>query len=525
MGVSRVEFTRRVQWRRPLASAMASLRAAWASQRLPLVALVGRPNVGKSTLFNRLCRSRRALVKDTPTDHVTRDFREGTASFYDLRFRVLDTAGLEPYAANGSLQERGTRLTQEAMKRCDVALWLVDAKSGLTSSDESSAHWIRKHVQGHVPVLAVLNKCDTGWDGVQSSDYVHATVADVARCGFEDAVAIAAESGQGMVELYQRLRSHLDRLVDEDGVEDVEELGERSDTSVEGAIAEDGPLQLAIVGLPNAGKSTLVNRLLGEERCMTGSEPGTTRDTVRARFVYEDRKVWLLDTAGWMRRAKAMRNSVLSGLSMLETRRSIRNAHVVALLVEATREVDPFKRRGMLVRTELSLANLAIEEGKALVVVVNKLDALPVRERKQVTEHVANAVERMLPQVSGLHVVGMSAKTGAGVSAFMPAVLDAYDKWNTRLGTSALNKWLLKLTTIRGLSSGGGSGIVGRIKYLTQVRTRPPTFAAFATRGTKLEETQLRSLASSIRAAFELSGVPLRVLARTPPAREAKHAQ
>lgn len=499
---------------------MASLRAAWASHRLPLVALVGRPNVGKSTLFNRLCKSRRALVKDTPTDHVTRDFREGTASLYDLQFRVLDTAGLEPFAAHGSLQERGTKLTQEAMKRCDVALWLVDARSGLTSSDEESAHWIRKHVQGNTPVLAVLNKCDTGWDGMHSSDYVHTAVADVARCGLEETVAIAAESGQGMVDLYQHLRPHIDRLMEQSNHQDVEGNDQHVGTSEQEIEEEDGPMQLAIVGLPNAGKSTLVNRLLGEERCMTGAEPGITRDAVRARFVYKDRKIWLLDTAGWMRRAKAMRIGDLSGLSMLETRRSIRNAHVVALLVDATRGMDTFKRRGMLVRTELSLANVAIQEGKALVVVANKLDALPVKARKEATEHIASAVERMFPQVAGLQVVGMSGKTGAGVSAFMPAVLETYDKWNTRLNTAALNKWLLKLSTVRGLSSGGGSGIEGRIKYITQVRTRPPTFAAFATRGTKLEETQLRSLASSIRAAFELSGVPLRVLARMPPARK-----
>eukprot|EP00850_Spirogloea_muscicola_P003083 SM000012S25345 [mRNA] locus=s12:529660:533338:+ [translate_table: standard] len=525
-------------------------RSSWAAEQqrrraqaaLPAVALVGRPNVGKSTLFNRLTRRREALVTDTPGGHVTRDVREGVTMLGGLHFRVLDTAGLEPTAELGSVLSRGATLTKSTLHSCAAALLLVDGRTGVLPADLEVAAWLRCNAHPSMHLVAVVNKAE-GF-----GDTILAAVGEAHALGLGEPLAISAETREGLGDLHDRLAMVLEaaerkQLEAVDGgcaklenawtlADDVDvneatggATGE-DDEKVEGgamkaegltAAAQKLPLQLAVAGLTNVGKSTLVNCMLGEERVLTGPERGLTRDAVRLHFEHQGLPIWLVDTAGWMQRARLTDKA--TSLAAMDAKRSLLRAHVVLLVLDAV-EARPLLLA--IQRSKLELDNggkegpeasrgCSCQEGRALVIAVNKMDALaPVEQaaaRKMLVKAVPQEVEAALPQVAGIPIVYLSAKTGAGQNKLMPAVMRAYERWCTRLPTSQLNRWLLKITA----RTSAAQGHAAKIRYLTQVKARPPTFVAFITGSNDLASTELRSMASALREDFDLGGVPVRV--------------
>jgi GTP-binding protein len=433
------------------------------------VAILGRPNVGKSTLFNRLAGARRALVDDTPG--VTRDRIEAEARLGELRFRVVDTAGMD---AGGALMERLDRLTLAALAEADVGLLLIDARAGVTPADREVAALLRR--QGK-PILVLANKCD--------SDAVAAQAEEAWTLGLGAPIAISAEHGLGMPDLLAALRP----LV---GAEAVPE-GEPSEATLP-------PIRVAIVGRPNVGKSTLVNRLLGAERMLTGPEPGLTRDAVSAPLEWRGQRLELVDTAGLRRKARIEQK--LERMSSASTLRAVRMAHVVVLLVDATAPLE---------QQDLAILRQAITEGRAVVIAVNKWDL--VEDPKATLDELRRQVEGRLWQIKGVSFVTLSALTGKGLERLLPAVVDAHARWASRIPTAALNRWLAAaleknpppLVQKRRL----------KIRYATQARSRPPTFALFANKpAERVPETYLRYLDASLRSAFDLEGVPLRLVVR-----------
>ena len=448
-----------------------------------LVAIVGRPNVGKSTLFNRLVGRRLAIVDETPA--VTRDRREGRAKLGDLRFEVLDTPGLEE-AAPESLEARMRAQTERALENADVALFLIDARAGITPLDEHFARWLRK---AGPPVVALANKCEGrgGSDGV----------LEAYSLGLGDAIPISAAHGEGMAELYEALAP----FVKLGGMEADEGAGGTGVEAVEDAVAEveERPLQLAIVGRPNVGKSTLVNKLLGEERMLTGPEPGMTRESIAIEWRYGARPVRLVDTAGLRRRARVAAR--LEKLSVEDTLRTIRLAEVVALVVDATQ---------LLEKQDLAIAKMVLDEGRALVIALNKWD---------IVEHGAKALANFrdrlatsLPKARGAPHVCISALTGRRLDQLMEGVFSAYEVWNRRVPTARLNHWLIEATRRHPPPVAAGRRL--RLRYMTQVKARPPTFVLFASRPAGLPESYLRYLANSLRKTFDLPGVPIRLHVR-----------
>ncbi len=431
------------------------------------VAIIGRPNVGKSTLFNRLVGKRLALVDDTPG--VTRDRREGMGRIGDLTFRVIDTAGLEE-AFDDSLEARMRRQTDQAIADADVALLLIDARVGLTPLDEHFANWARR---GETPVLLVANKCE-GAAGDQG-------FYDAYSLGLGDPLAVSAEHGEGMGELFDALRHY------------------QADEANEHDEAEERPLQLAIVGRPNVGKSTLVNRLLGEERLLTGPEAGITRDAIALDWEYNGRMLKLVDTAGLRRRARV--SEKLERLSSADSMRAIRFAQVVVLLLDAS---------DMLEKQDLTIARQTIDEGRALVVAANKWDA--VKDREAALGILNDRLQTSLPQVRGVPVVTMSALTGRNLDKLLDAVFSTYDVWNKRIETSKLNDWLRYMLEAHPPPLASGRRI--RLRYMTQVKSRPPTFAIWTSRPEALPESYLRYLTNGLRDDFDLQGIPLRFLLR-----------
>jgi GTP-binding protein len=440
------------------------------------VAIVGRPNVGKSTLFNRLVGKRLAIVDDTPG--VTRDRREGMAAIADLTFRVIDTAGLDEAAA-GALEARMRTQTEKAIDDSDLVLLLIDARAGITPVDEHFADWVR---QRHKPAVLVANKCE----GAAADPGLYESY----RLGFGDPVPISAEHGEGMADLYGAVLHHVGGGA---------EVAEHPDESAPGAEAESdaGPLRLAIIGRPNTGKSTLVNRLLGEERLLTGPEAGITRDSIMVDWEYEGRALELVDTAGMRRKSRVA--DKLEKLSVDDTLRTIRFANVAVLLLDAT---------VMLEKQDLTIARLVVEEGRALIIAANKWDA--VKNPSEAMQALRDRMQTSLPQVRGIPVVTISALRGQNLDKLMQAVFDIYEIWNRRVATAELNRWL-ELVLEAHPPPLASTGRRVRLRYMTQLKSRPPTFVVWGTRPQDLPESYRRYLINGLRQDFGIEGVPIRL--------------
>jgi len=434
-----------------------------------VVAIVGRPNVGKSTLFNRLVGQRVALVDDMPG--VTRDRREGDARLGDLEFRVIDTAGLED-ATDESLEGRMRAQTETAIAEADVTLFLIDARAGVTPVDEHFADLLRK---GGRPVILVANKAE-GRGG-------EAGLIDAYGLGIGDPLGISAEHGEGMGDLYGVLEPFHAAKLEEEALEEAEE-------------DPDKPLRIAIVGRPNVGKSTLINRILGKNRLLTGPEAGITRDSIAVDWVWQDQKIKLFDTAGMRRKARVTEK--VEKLSVGETLRAVRFAEVVVVMMDATDALE---------KQDLQIADLVAREGRALVLAFNKWDL--IEDKNQKLKEIKERVARLLPQVPEVPVVTMTAEAGRGTEAMLKAVMKVYEYWNRRVSTGHLNRWLDMATQRHPPPAVSGRRI--RIKYVTQTSARPPTFAAFTQRADKLPESYTRYLINSLREAFDIPAVPVRL--------------
>jgi len=444
------------------------------------VAIVGRPNVGKSTLFNRLAGKRLALVDDTPG--VTRDWREAPASFGDLTYRLIDTAGLEE-ADGASLERRMRSQTEQVLARADLALLVIDARAGVTPVDEHFADWIR---QIGIPVILVANKCESG-----AAD---AGLYECYRLGLGDPVPVSAEHGHGVGALLSDMAPYLEAGAAEQQAEFPEEEDGDEDE------ARGGPLRLAIIGRPNTGKSTLVNRMIGEERQLTGPEAGITRDSIAIDWTWNGEPVQLFDTAGLRRRARVADR--LEKMSAGDTRRAINFAHVTVLMLDAT---------VMLERQDLTIARQVLEEGRALVIAANKWDT--VKDPPAALRLLNDRLETSLPQVRGVPVVTISALKGQNLDRLMKAVFDVYERWNARVPTGRLNQWLEAMTEghTPPLSA---SGRRIRLRYMTQVKSRPPTFAIWVSRPEDLPESYRRYLVNGLREDFGMVGIPVRLTFR-----------
>jgi GTP-binding protein len=450
---------------------------------LPTVAIVGRPNVGKSTLFNRLVGQRVALVDDTPG--VTRDRREGEAKLADLKFRIFDTAGFEEAGAE-SLAGRMRAQTESAIADADAVMFLVDARAGLLPDDKVFAQIVRKSGK---PTVLVANKSE-GKAG-------EAGALEAYALGLGDPVSISAEHGEGLSELYDALREVLpeeeEREEDESGDEDHE-------ADAEAPKAPD-TIRVAIVGRPNAGKSTLINKLLGEDRLVTGPEPGITRDSIEVQFEYWGRKFEILDTAGMRKRAKVQEK--LEKLSVGDSLRAIRFAEVVVLLMDATM---PFEEQ------DLRIADLVMREGRGLVIGMNKRDlAAPEMTMGKTLREEA---DHWLPQAKGMPIVALSGMHGDNLDKLMKAVVETYEVWNKRVSTSVINRFLERALAQKPPPAVSGARI--KLRYMTQAKARPPSFVLFGSRTDALPESYMRYLVNGVREAFEMPGVPIRFAFREP---------
>ncbi len=437
----------------------------------PTIAIVGRPNVGKSTLFNRLVGKRVALVDDRPG--VTRDRREGDASLLGLEFRVVDTAGYEDEDA-ASLPGRMRQQTQAAVRGADVALFLIDAREGVTPMDAEIGRWLRAE---DTPIVLVGNKAESG--------AARSGLLDAYSLGLGEPIAVSAEHGDGVVDLFDALRPFVER---DDGDEPEEDEG------------EDGPLKLAIVGRPNAGKSTLVNRMLGQERMITGPEAGITRDSISMSLDWNGRAVTLVDTAGLRKRAKV--TDKLEWLSTADARRSIDMAEVVVLLLDASRGLES---------QDLRIADGVIEEGRAVIVAINKWDI--AEDASGLFNGIKAALEEGLSQLKGVPVLTVSGKTGKGIDQLLGAAFELREQWSRRIGTGELNRWFEKAVEANPPPAPGGKRI--KLRYITQIKSRPPTFIVFGSRVDQLPESYRRYLLNSLRRDVGLGPVPLRMSMRS----------
>jgi GTP-binding protein len=439
---------------------------------LPTVAIIGRPNVGKSTLFNRLVGKRLALVDDLPG--VTRDRREGDAHLLGLDFRIVDTAGYEDEDAV-TLPGRMRQQTEAAVRQADVALFLIDARAGIVPLDEEIARWLRSAT---TPVVLVANKAE-GRAG-------EAGVLESLALGFGDPVQLSAEHGEGMADLFEALRPHIE------GKAAVEDEDDES---------PDAPLKLAIVGRPNAGKSTLVNRMLGEDRMITGPEAGITRDSIAVDWDWQGRRVRLIDTAGMRKRAKVQEK--LERLSVADAMHAIDFAEVVVLLLDAT--------RGLEVQ-DLKIADRVLDEGRALVIALNKWDV--AEDASRLFNGVRAALEEGLSQVKGVPLMTVSAVTGKGIDQLLDVAFTTREAWSRRVGTGELNRWLERAIEANPPPAPGGKRV--KLRYVTQARTRPPSFVLFGTRVDQLPESYHRYLLNGIRRDLGFGAVPVRLTLRAP---------
>lgn len=455
------------------------------------LAIVGRPNVGKSTLFNRLVGKRLALVDDQPG--VTRDLREGDARLGDLRFIVIDSAGLE-LAEDDSLQGRMRRLTERAVEEADICLFLIDARIGVTPADEIFADILRRK-NAHVIVAA--NKAEG-----KAGD---AGAIEAWSLGLGEPVRISAEHGEGLDDLYDMLRPLADEFAEKHKANlpevevEIEEGSEEEDEATYRAPSAARPLQLAVIGRPNAGKSTLINKILGEDRLLTGPEAGITRDaiSVTTEFMCTPMRIW--DTAGMRKRGKI--NDKLEKLSVADGLRAVRFAEVVVVLLDVN---IPFETQ------DLRIADFAETEGRAVVVAANKWDLEEDKPAK--LNELREAFERLLPQLRGAPLVTVSAKTGKGLDRLHDAILKAHRVWNRRVPTAKLNQWLGAMTEAHPPPAPGGRRI--KLRYMTQVKTRPPGFVVKATHTDQIPESYARYLVNGLRADFDMPGTPIRITFR-----------
>ncbi len=435
---------------------------------LPTVAIVGRPNVGKSTLFNRLVGKRLALVDDRPG--VTRDRREGEAHLVGLDFRVIDTAGFEDEDPH-SLPGRMRKQTEAAVREADAALFMIDAREGVTPLDEEIGRWLRVET---TPVIVVANKAE-GRSGETGT-------LDAYRLGLGDPIAMSAEHGEGVADLFEALQPLIER-----DTELEEELDDEDPSA---------PLKIAIVGRPNAGKSTLVNRLLGEERMITGPEAGITRDSISLQWEWNGRAVQLVDTAGLRKRAKV--EDKLEKLSAADTRRAIDYAEVVLLLLDATRGLEA---------QDLRIASQVIEEGRALILALNKWDV--AEHASSLFNGVKGALDEGLAQLRDVPLLTVSAKTGKGTDTLLQLAFDLRDAWSRRIPTGELNRWFEQAVETNPPPAPKGQRI--KLRYITQVKSRPPTFVVFGNRTDELPESYRRYLVNALRRDLKLAAIPLRL--------------
>lgn len=441
---------------------------------LPTVAIVGRPNVGKSTMFNRLVGKKLALVDDRPG--VTRDRREGEAHLLGLDFRVIDTAGYEDEDPD-TLPGRMRAQTSAAVRDADVALFMIDARVGVTPQDEEIARWLRSEA---TPVILAANKAE-GKSGETG-------ILEAYALGLGEAIALSAEHGEGIVDLFEHLRPHIER----------EEEEEETDPE------SDPTLKLAIVGRPNAGKSTLINRILSEERLITGPEAGITRDSIAIDWEWKApdgqlRPVRLIDTAGMRKKAKV--DDKLEKLSVADARRAIDFAEVVVLLLDGT--------RGLEVQ-DLKIADNVLQEGRALLIAINKWDV--AEGPSALFNGIKAALEEGLSQARGVPLLTVSGRTGKGIDALLGAAFEVRETWSKRVSTGQLNRWFEGAVEKNPPPAPGGKRI--KLRYITQVNTRPPSFVLFGTRVDQLPESYLRYLVNGIRKELDFGAVPVRLQVR-----------
>jgi len=434
------------------------------------LAILGRPNVGKSTLFNRLAGKRLAIVDDMPG--VTRDRRSGEGRIGDLDLKIIDTAGFED-AQDGSLEARMQYQTNRAIKIADVALFLIDSRMGILPLDSFFANWIR--IQ-NIPVILVANKCEgkAGEVGLYESY----------KLGLGDPIAISAEHGEGLASLYQALLPFVKQL-------------KSANTHISDNTS--ATIQMAIVGRPNVGKSTLINTILGEDRLLTGPEAGITRDSIGVYWQYKEELIKLIDTAGLRRRSK-IQNKVENS-SAKDSFRAIQYAQIVVLVLDGNVTLE---------KQDLTIARQVIEEGRILMIVVNKWDI--VNNRAQALKNLENRLQKSLPQVKGIPIIHLSAFTGQNIDKLMPSAFKILNVWSKRISTGKLNQWLSTMVERHPPPIKSGRRI--RIRYITQAKTRPPTFIIFSSKGDELPEAYSRFLVNGIRTDFNLPGVPIRIITR-----------
>jgi GTP-binding protein len=437
-----------------------------------VIAIIGRPNVGKSTLFNRLVGQKLALVDDQPG--VTRDRREGEARLGDLDFTIIDTAGLDE-GAKGSLTARMRAQTEMAIAEADALMFVVDARGGLTPLDRTFADLARR---AEKPVLLLANKSE-GRAGA-------AGAAEAYELGLGEPIPISAEHGEGLSDLYDALRDIMPAPADEDDAEDEGDVDTR-------------PIRIAVVGRPNAGKSTLINRLLGKERLLTSPEAGTTRDSIAVDVTWQGRQLRVFDTAGLRRRSRI--DDKLEKLSVADALRAIRFAEVVILMLDSQNRFE---------EQDLRIADLIEREGRAMVIAVNKWDL--TERRSGAISELRETADHLLPQIKGVPVVAVSGLMGEGLDRLVSAIEQAYKVWNKRAPTAALNRWFEQALSQNPPPAVSGSRL--KMNYITQTKSRPPSFVVFCTRADAVPESYKRYLINGLREAVALPGTPIRLLLR-----------
>ena len=463
-------------------------------KRIPRIALIGRPNVGKSTLFNRITGKKMAIVNNTPG--VTRDWREEDATILGHPIKIIDTAGLEENF-DDSIQGRMWRQTEQAIDACDAAVFMVDGRAGITPMDEHFARFIRKR---SVPVILVLNKCE-GTKGLE-------TLGESYKLGLGDAVAISAEHNEGVAVLYDAILDKCkDLLIDLDALEANDEEDnfahvEEGDEDFELAAIDDEekPIKVAIVGRPNAGKSTLVNTLLGTDRVMVGPEAGITRDAIAVDWEYANRPFTLVDTAGLRKKSKVTHD--IESASTEDTYRAIRLAQIVVLVLDGTLDLD---------KQDLLIASHVIEEGRGLVIAINKWD---IQDKKdEALQRFRDRIERSLSQLPDVPVVTISALKNNRIEKLLGNMMRVYENWNMRVSTGKLNRWIAAIESHHPAPL--TQGRPNRLRYIAQIKSRPPTFAMWVSKPKDIPDSYKRYVINNLRQDFEIDAVPIRLMVRT----------